>query len=136
MYNTLIWHTFIQPQAKLKPSFLEYSFLTTFLTKRGIKGKKIWFLSNLVHFYTILDTVMRSWTLPYELHTNVSINVPASIKACPLNVFKLFIRRQIYSKKINRKQCWNMWILQYLLKFSPQVTYQHILKRLNKALFW
>ena len=37
---------------------------------------------------------------------------------------------------MNRKQCWNIWILEYLLNFSPQVIYQHILKRLNEALYW
>ena len=32
---------------------------------------------------------------------------------------------------------WNMWnILGYLLNSSPQVFYQHILKRLNQALYW
>ena len=59
------------------------------------------------------------------------INVPRSINACPLNVFKLFIRPQISTKKINRKQCWNMWILEYLLNFSPQVIYHCILKTLK-----
>ena len=65
----------------------------------------------------------------------MSINVPTSIKSCPLNVFKLFIRPQISAKKMNRKQCWNMWILEYLLNFSPQVIYHRILRRLNKAIF-
>ena len=37
---------------------------------------------------------------------------------------------------MNRKQCWNMWILEYLLNSLPQVIYQHILKRLNKTLYW
>ena len=65
----------------------------------------------------------------------MSINVPTSIKSCPLNVFKLFIRPQISAKNMNRKQCWSMWILEYLLNFSPQVIYHRILRRLNKAIF-
>ena len=48
-------------------------------------------LSNLVHFYIILDTFIRFYTLlydlehPYDPHTNVSINVPTSIRACLFN---------------------------------------------------
>ena len=132
------------------------------MVKKEHYGKEILGFSNLAHFYTNLDTFMWfpytfiwSWTLPYNLklntcifflthsnnkqflHTKVSINMPISIKTYPLNVFKLIIRSQISAKKkkkMNRKQCWNMLILEYLLNSLPQVIYQYILKRLNKAL--
>ena len=140
--NRATWYTFTQSQAKPKLPFPQYPFLTVFFNqKRALRNENLG-LSNLVHFYTILDTsvrfpytIIRSWTLPYDPHTNEPMNLPTSIKACPLNVFKL-LEYKYLRKKMNRKQCWNMWILEYLLNFLPQVIYHHILKRLNKALYW
>ena len=104
--NRATWYTFTQSQAKPKLPFPQYPFLTVFFNQKRVLRNENLSLSNLVHFYTILDTfvrfpytIIRSWTLPYDPHTNVSINLPTSIKACPLNVFKLFIRLKISAKK-------------------------------------
>ena len=55
-----------------------------------------------VYFYTILNTPIWSqakYLYPFLTQTNVSINMPTSIKACPLSVFKSFIRPKISEKK-------------------------------------
>ena len=51
-------------------------------------------LYNLKHFYTILNTPLRSqaqYLYLFLTNTNIPIIEPTSIKSYPLNVFKLFI---------------------------------------------
>ena len=58
--------------------------------------------------------------------------MPKTIKAC---LFNDLLSHKYLRKKMRRKQCSNMQILEYLSKFSPQVIYHYILKKLNKALY-
>ena len=79
---------------------------------------------------------IRSWTLPYDPYANVSINAQQVLKHAHWMFLNYSLDPKFCEKKMNRKQRWNMQILEYSLNFSPQVIYYLILKRLNKALYW
>ena len=58
-------HTYTIP-SQSKPSFTRYPVLTIFLVKKGYCRNEGLPLGDSIHFYTILDTFIRSRTLSWD----------------------------------------------------------------------
>ena len=114
--NGFIWRTFIRSQAKQKPSFTQYFFLTIFFNQnKSIMGIKVY-----DSLYTISSTFMQfpytliwSWTLSYSPKLNLN---PHSRNT--LYNQKRWLRKGITGMKVWVKQ---FFTLLYDLKLSQTI---------------